>query len=140
MLSCKQDKIDWINGDLFNLEMPAHSQALLAGGADYLTTIFHRSGSLSKDNRVATIDGYSEIYGGSTGRKLSLSVTYEIDSPHLHNDLFVKFSRDFDSPVRDAGRRQMELEVKFGLLSMNPEFPINVPTCYFSVFHNESGT
>ena len=31
----------------------------------------------------------------------------------MHEDLFVKFSRDFDDPIRDNGRTQMEMEVRF---------------------------
>jgi hypothetical protein len=54
--------------------------------------------------------------------------------------LFVKFSRDFDDPLRDRARIQMELEVLFALLSRSPDFPIAVPTCYFSDYHRESGT
>jgi len=69
-----------------------------------------------------------------------LGVQYEKPSPQLHNDLFVKFSRDFDDEHRDAARTQMELEVLFALLSRDPNFPIDVPACYFSDFHHESGT
>lgn len=133
-------RIDWVRGDSLNLDIPADTHALLAGGAVFLTKAFHAAGSLSDENRVVRIAECREISGGSTGRKLLLSVEYEKPSPDLHMNLFVKFSRDFDDEVRDQARSQMELEVLFALLSRSPEFPIDVPVCYFSDYHHESGT
>ena len=133
-------KIDWIRGDCVGLDIPAHSESLRTGGAAFLTQAFQASGSLALDNRITRITEFKEIEGGSTGRKLLLSVEYEQHAPELHTNLFVKFSRDFDNEVRDQARSQMELEVLFALLSRNPEFPIDVPVCYFSDYHHESGT
>lgn len=133
-------KIDWIRGDRLGLDIPAHADALAQGGAEFLTRAFRLSGILAADNRVTAITEYREISGGSTGRKLLLSVNYEQPLPHLHQHLFVKFSRDFDDAHRDAARTQMELEVLFALLSRDPAFPIAVPVCYFSDYHHESGT
>jgi hypothetical protein len=133
-------KIDWIRGDRLGLDIPAHADALAQGGVEFLTQAFQLSGILTADNRITAITEYREISGGSTGRKLLLSVTYAQPLPHLHQQLFVKFSRDFDDPHRDAARTQMELEVLFALLSRDPAFPIAVPVCYFSDYHHASGT
>jgi hypothetical protein len=122
------------------LDIPAHSEALRADAAEFLTRAFHASGSLASDNRVTRITEFKEISGGSTGRKLLLAVEYEKPSSHLHENLFVKFSRDFDDAAHDQAKSQMELEVLFALLSRSPEFPIDVPVCYFSDYHHESGT
>jgi hypothetical protein len=132
--------IDWIRGDRLGLDIPAHSDALRNGGPDFLTRAFHASGALAADNRVARISRCEECPGGSTGRKLLLSVEYAQPCAQLHGDLFVKFSRDFSDKLRDRARVQMEREVQFALLSRSPEFPIAVPTCYFSDFHEASGT
>jgi hypothetical protein len=131
---------DWIRADTLGLEIPAHSGALRDGGEAFLTRAFRAAGSLSADNRVEQITLFEECPGGSTGRKLLLSVEYEKPAPDLHTDLFVKFSRDFNDEIRDRARTQMEREVQFALLSRSPGFPIAVPTCYFSDYHHESGT
>ncbi|WP_439135133.1 hypothetical protein [Pseudomaricurvus sp.] len=133
-------KIDWVPGDHLGLQMPAHTEAFIKGGPEFLTQAFQASGILPNDNCVTDVTGFQEISGGSTGRKLIVSVDYEKPSPELHNDLFVKFSRDFDDVHRDAAKTQMELEVLFALLSRDPGFPIAVPTCYYSDYHHQSGT
>jgi hypothetical protein len=132
--------IDWVQGNSLGLALPAHSAALHEGGAAFLTEAFRATGALARDNRVATITQFEECPGGSTGRKLLLSVRYATPSPSLHEDLFVKFSRDFDDALRDGARIQMEREVQFALLSRAPGFPIAVPVCYFADFHHASGT
>jgi hypothetical protein len=133
-------KIDWASGDHLGLDIPAHSDALRAGGPTFLTRAFRASCAISEDNSVRAVTRSDEIEGGSTGRKLLLTVEYEQPSPGLHTNLFVKFSRDFDDRRRDAARIQMELEVLFALLSRDPAFPIAVPACYFADFHHDSGT
>ncbi len=132
--------VDWARGDTLGLEIPAHCEALQAGGKEFLTRAFRAAGAIARDNSVCSITGFTEISGGSTGRKLQLSVQYEKPATGLHTDLFVKFSRDFDDAHRDAARYQMEREARFALLSRSPEFPIAVPACYFSDFHHDSGT
>jgi hypothetical protein len=127
-------------GDLLGLTIPADGHALLAGGEAFLTTAFHATGALAADNRVLRITRFENCPGGSTGRKLLLSVEYEQDDPELHTELFVKFSRDFTDELRDRARVQMESEVRFGLLSRLPNFPIAVPKCYYADYHCESGT
>jgi hypothetical protein len=131
---------EWVPGDMLGLNIPAHSEALRVGGESFLTEAFRASGALAADNRVAEITRLEEWPGGSTGRKLLLSVAYEKPAPGLHTELFVKFSRDFSDAVRDRGRRQMESEVRFAALSRIPGFPIAVPACLFADFHQESGT
>lgn len=132
--------IDWVRGDMLGLEIPAHSGSLRTGGEAFLTAAFRAAGALTVDNRVTRITRFEEYTGGSTGRKLLLSVEYQQPAPDLHTDLFVKFSRDFDDEIRDRARIQMELEVRFALLSRSPTFPIAVPACYFCDYHQDSGT
>jgi hypothetical protein len=134
------DTVDWIEGDIFGMAMPTHPEALRAAGTDWLTAAFHRIGSLPADNAVAKITRFEDCPRGSTGRKVLLSVTYEKPDPALHHDLFVKFSRAFDDPLRDNQRYEMECEAQFAAVSVAPDFPIDVAACYFSDFHHETGT
>jgi len=113
---------------------------LRAGGESFLTEAFHAAGALAADNRIARITRLEECPGGSTGRKLLLSVAFDKPAPDLHTELFVKFSRDFDDVIRDRARNQLEAEVRLALLSRTPGFPIAVPKCYFADYHRESGT
>jgi hypothetical protein len=129
---------DWVVGDALGLEIPAHIEALRAGGEAFLTRAFQVAGALAADNRVTRITEFAECPGGSTGRKLLLSVEYA--KPGLPTALFVKFSRDFDDPVRDRGKDQMLSEVQFALMSRTPGFPIAVPTCCFADYQQASGT
>lgn len=131
--------MDWIEGDMFGMAMPTHPEALRAAGAAFLTQAFHKIGSLPADNAVAEITRFEDCPRGSTGRKVLLSVAYAKPDPALHSDLFVKFSRAFDDPLRDNQRYEMEDEARFAALSIG-DFPIDVPACYFSDFHHESGT
>lgn len=128
----------WVRGDFSGLDVPVSIAALRAGGVHFLTDAFHASGALAADNRVARITAFEECPGGSTGRKLLLSVAYDAPQPGLATDLFVKFSRDFDDPIRDRGKDQMESEVRFAALSRTPDFPIAVPACLFADYHRDS--
>jgi len=87
----------WVIGDHFGLPIPADPAALHSGGAAFLTEAFRISGALDAGNAVTRISQFDEVPGGSTGRKLLLTVEY--DTPGAHTDLFVKFSRDFDDPI-----------------------------------------
>lgn len=127
-------------GDLLGLPIPPDPQALERAGAGFLTRAFRASGALPADNAVARITHFTEISGGSTGRKALLSVEYARPDPRLHRDLFVKFSRDFDDVIRDRAKQQLEAEVRLALLSRTPEFPITVPACYGADYHRASGT
>ena len=69
-----------------------------------------------------------------------MEVEYDKAVAGLHTDLFVKFSRDLDNPIRDRGRTQMEPEVRFASLSRVPEFPIAVPYVQFADYQHRSGT
>ena len=131
--------VHWVSGDRHGLAFPADPATLRAAGARFLTEAFQASGVLG-DNTVARVSGFREVGGGSTGRKVVLSVEYDKPTPDLHTELFVKFSRDFDDPARDRGRTQMEPEVRFARLSRAPDFPIAVPSVQFADYHRQTGT
>jgi hypothetical protein len=121
------------------MPFPADAAALRSGGAAFLTDAFRASSSLD-GNSVTRITGFREVAGGSTGRKVVLSVQYEKPQPGLDNELYVKFSRDFDNPIRDRGKTQMDPEVRFASLSRAPGFPIAVPRALFGDYHRQTGT
>ena len=127
-----------MTGDAIGLPIPADAQALREGGTRFLTDAFHRFGALAPDNRVVGITECVDVDGGSTGRKLLLSVDYLAAGPHPQ--LFVKFSRDFDNAERDRQRTRMEPEVAFAALSSSDGFPVTVPTVMFADYHAASGT
>ncbi|OBG63950.1 MULTISPECIES: hypothetical protein [unclassified Mycobacterium] len=129
----------WAVGDHYGLAFPADAAALHTGGARFLTEAFLASGAM-RDNSVSRVTGFREVTGGSTGRKVALSVEYAQPAPNLRTDLFVKFSRDFDEPARDRGKTQMEPEVRFAALSRAPGFPIAVPEPQFADYHRHTGT
>jgi hypothetical protein len=128
----------WVVGDATGLTIPADGASLRAAGADYLTEAFRRYGTLGPDNCVTAVTECVEVPGGSTGRKLSLTVDYRTPGPR--RELFVKFSRDLDDPARDHGRSQMESEIRFAALSRDAAFPIAVPHAMFADYHGDSGT
>ncbi len=130
----------WVTGDHFGLSIPADPAALRAGGTAFLTRALRASGALTADNSVTQISGFQEVPGGSTGRKLLLRIEYEKPDAHAHTDLFVKFSRDLDNPIRDRGKTQMESEVLFASLSDARGFPITVPATQFADYHRDTGT
>jgi hypothetical protein len=132
------DAIDWIEGDAFGLAIPAHGEALRAGGPEFLTEAFRRAGSLDADNEVRAISRFEICPGGGTGSKLHLSVDYARPGPP--RALFVKFSRAFGSDIRDGQKIQMEGEVALALLSRQAEFPVRVPRCMFADYHHKTGT
>jgi hypothetical protein len=126
-------------GDQYGLAFPADPAALHSGGPRFLTGAFRASGAL-RDNSVTRVTGFREVTGGSTGRKVVLSVEYDHPIPDLPTDLFVKFSRDFADPARDRAKTQMEPEVRFAALSRAPQFPIAVPRAQFADYHRQTGT
>lgn len=131
--------LHWVTGDRHGLEFPADPAALRSGGPSFLTEAFRAAGAL-RDNSVTSLVSLREVAGGSTGRKAVLAVEYERPAPDLPSELFVKFSRDLENPVRDRGKTQMEPEVRFAALSREPEFPIAVPTALFGDYHSETCT
>lgn len=122
----------WVIGDQTRLPFPADPAAFRDGGVPFLSKAFQAP--------VSEITRCQEVSGGSTGRKMLLDVSYLEPQPGLHTELFVKFSRDFDDPVRDRGRTQMESEVTFASLSLTPGFPIAVPRPQFADYHRGTGT
>jgi hypothetical protein len=133
-------RLDWVIGDEHGMEIPAHAAALRAGGPSFLTAALHAGGVLAADNAVTAITCSDEFSSGGTGRKMLLSVAYRQPQPGLYQDLFVKFSRDFDDAIRDRPRHMMQAEVWFAELSQMAGFPVTVPACYFADFHQETGT
>jgi hypothetical protein len=132
--------IDWVRGDHLGLDLPAHPEALKAGGPEFLTQAFRAAGTLGADNHVTQITRFDEWMVGGTGPKALLSVTYARDEPNLPRDLFVKFSRSFTDRVRDAGKYIMEPEARLALLSRDAAFPVTVPACLYADFHRASFT
>ena len=130
----------WVPGDTLGILIPASSEALQEGGTRFLTEAFRASGALGLDNQVSRITQFEECPGGSTGRKLFLSLEYQQPRPDLPTALFVKFSRDFDDAIRDRAKNQLDAEVRLALLSRTPGFPVAVPACLFADYHQESGT
>ncbi|MGY1769857.1 hypothetical protein [Blastococcus sp. SYSU D00813] len=130
----------WAPGRVFGLAVPADAAALLSGGPGWLTEAFRAAGSLSADERVGRIVGWEEFRGGGTGKKLLLTVAYETSRPDLPEELFVKFSRNFDDELWDSGRVQMASEVDVALLSRSPGFPVPVPTVVFADVDPETHT
>ena len=130
----------WVTGDHFGLPIPADPAALRAGGTTFLTQALRASGVLTAHNAVTGITRFQEVPGGSTGRKLLLRIEYQTPDAHAPTDLFVKFSRDLDNPIRDRGKTQMESEVLFASLSGAPGFPITVPATQFADYHRGAGT
>ncbi|WP_422745972.1 hypothetical protein ACN27E_00275 [Mycobacterium sp. WMMD1722] len=130
----------WVTGGLTGLRFPAHPRALIDGGAAFLTDAMRAWGVLSDGAEVIAIGAPEEWAGGSTGRKLSLSVTYAPATTTLPDQLFVKFSRDFDDPVRDHGRTQMAAEVQFAALARAVQLPVTVPRTLFADHHEGSDT
>jgi hypothetical protein len=134
----------WATGDSLGLPIPADAAALRDGGAEWLTRAFHAMGSLAPGYRVAAVTRCDGFSGGGTGTKALLSVTYAEAGAtlpgNLPEDLFVKFSRNFDDPAMDRARFHMGPEVRFAALSRMPGFPVAVPDCLFADFAAASGT
>ncbi|BBX18805.1 hypothetical protein CRI77_01480 [Mycolicibacterium duvalii] len=126
-------------GDHLGLDFPTDAASLQEAGPAFLTAAFRRAGALADDDAVVALDDIAEFHGGSTGRKALLTVSYR-GPGRLPRQLFVKFSRDFDDPARDLGRGQMELEIRFALLSRAATFPIAVPRCLFADYHTGTGS
>ncbi|OBJ89547.1 hypothetical protein [Mycobacterium asiaticum] len=135
-----RDNVEWVTGDALGQPMPVDPDALRRGGPAFLTGAFRAAGTLAENDSVAAVTGWREVAGGSTGRKAALSVRYRRSGNGLPTDLFVKFSRDLDNPVRDRAKTQMEPEVRFAALSRTPGFPIAVPRALFSDYHRDTGT
>lgn len=130
----------WVIGDHSGVAIPVAPHGIRVGGAGFLTAAMRRSGTLGLDNHVARVTQCDEVGGGSTGRKMLMSVEYAAPDARLPTELFVKLSRDLDDPARDRGRTQMEPEVRFAALAQAPGFPITVPTTMFADYHRGTGT
>jgi hypothetical protein len=130
----------WVAGEIFGLDIPADAETLVGAGPDFLTKAFHTSGALAAHNRVSRIVAAEEFSGGGTGKKLLLTVEYELPEPDLRSQLFIKFSRNFANELWDRARFMMISEANFAVLSRSPDFPVAVPACLFADVESESGT
>jgi hypothetical protein len=135
----------WVAGEIFGLQIPADAQALVSGGAEFLTKAFHTSGALAATNRVSRIVKAEEFLGGGTGKKLLLTVEYDLpaqppSAQPLAEQLFIKFSRNFDNELWDRARFMMVSEANFAVLSRSPGFPVTVPACLFADVESKSCT
>lgn len=130
----------WVRGDITGLTIPADPETLLEGGSELLTAAFRASGALDDDGRVTRIVDAEEFFGGGTGRKLLLTVSYERLDLDLPKQLFIKFSRHFEDDLRDRGRSMMISEANFAALSRAPGFPVPVPACLFADVEARSAT
>lgn len=135
-----RDNVEWVTGDALGQPMPVDPDALRRSGPAFLTSAFRAAGTLAENDSVAAVTAWRQVAGGSTGRKAALSVRYRRSGNGLPTDLFVKFSRDLDNPVRDRAKSQMQPEVRFAALSRTPGFPIAVPRALFSDYHRDTGT
>ena len=131
---------DFVPGDETALPLPAHAEALRAGGAEWLTRAGHVYGALPLDNRVVAITHFEPFAGGNSGHKARLGVEYARDEPGLPAALFVKFSRDFGDVFRDRRRGELAAEIRLARLARHGAFPVAVPRAFFGDFHGESGT
>ena len=130
----------WVTGDQFGVAIPADPAALDGGGARFSPTRFApRVCSRTTTASRASPSSARSPAAARAARSCCRSNTHE-PAPGLHTDLFVKFSRDFDNPIRDRGKTQMEPEVRFAALSRAPGFPIAVPRVLFGDYHRPSGT
>lgn len=134
------DQPQWVTGDRTGIAIPATADALLAGGAGWLTTALRAMGSLGPDNQVTRIAQARAFMAGGTGAKQLLSVRYDHPGDGLFEDLFVKFSRNYADVAADNARHHMGPEVRFAALSRTPGFPVTVAECLFADFHEASGT
>ncbi|MFM6932306.1 MAG: hypothetical protein ACKOUT_08695 [Novosphingobium sp.] len=133
------ERFDVIRGDATGLDIPAHPDALIAAGPDWLTGALRAFGTLAADNRVTALHA-EPCPGGSTGRKLFLRLETRHPEPALAGRLFAKFSRDFDDERRDWQRTEMAGEAKLVALSRQSAFPIRVPRGIFADYHDATGT
>jgi hypothetical protein len=130
----------WVAGEIFGLEIPADAATLVADGTDFLTKAFHTAGTLAANNRVSRIVEAEEFSGGGTGKKLLLTLAYELPHRDFPEQLFIKFSRNFDNELWDRARSMMISEANFAVLSRSPDFPVTVPACLFADVESQSGT
>ncbi len=124
-----------VAGDFLGVAFPPTIEALREAGEEFLTAAFRAAGSIEAGNSIRSITNREEFHGGGMGRKLLLTVEYESPAQGLHEDLFIKFPRDFGDPLRELFGPLMQAEVRFALLSRRAGFPIRVPKCYFADYN-----
>jgi hypothetical protein len=130
----------WAPGGTFGLLVPGDAATLLSDGPAFLTRAFRAAGALSGDNAVSRVVGATEFVGGGSGKKMLLTVAYRTAGPDLPEELFVKFSRNYDNALWDSARAQMVSEVAVANLSRHPDFPVPVPAVMFADIDIETHT
>jgi len=133
------ERFDQFRGDATGLQIPAHPEALIAAGPEFLTSALRAFGTIAADNAVTAMS-VEVCPGGCTGEKLFLTLDYARAEPQVDRRVFAKFSRDFDDERRDWQRTEMAGEAKFVALSRGARFPIRVPKGYFADYEEASGT
>ncbi|WP_395397517.1 hypothetical protein WBP07_23520 [Novosphingobium sp. BL-8A] len=130
-----------VKGDGTGLTLPVDTAALMTAGPEFLTEAMRAFGALEPDNAVAAIVKVVPCALGSTGEKCFLTVAYARPDPRLHDELFVKFSRDFSDAGRDArGKLEMAGEVRFARYAAMQPLPVPVPKTYFADYDGASHT
>ena len=119
---------------------PLTPRRCATAGQQFLTDAFRASGALAAGQCVAAHHRFPRGRGAAARVARSCCRWNTRPAPGLHTELFVKFSRDFDNPMRDRGKTQMEPEVRFASLSRAPGFPIAVPSVQFGDYHRQTGT
>ncbi|HWI44124.1 MAG TPA: hypothetical protein VNS81_10925 [Nocardioides sp.] len=130
----------WVRGVQHDLLIPADLPTLLEGGPASLTAAFRAAGVLAEDNAVNEVLAAEEFEAGGTGKKAILRVAYAAPAPGLPEELFIKFSRNFDNELWDRARFLMLSEVSVAQLASAPGFPVPVPAVMFADVEPESAT
>ena len=131
--------VEWVPGDLLGFDLPAHPQALKAGGPDFLTRAFRATGALGEDNKVTAITRLDEWVVDGSNTKAMLSVPTNVTRLACRGS-FREVLAQFHDRVRDQGKYLMAPEVRLAQLSRDPAFPVAVPTCLYADYHTESAT
>lgn len=134
------DQPENVVGENLGVPFPTSIEVLRKRGPEFLTSAFRATGVLARDNEVVEVTRLEEFIGGGAGRKAWLSVAYARDEPGLRTELFVKYPRDFDDPLRPLFAHLMQPETRFALLSRRSGFPVPVPTCYFADYDPDTST
>lgn len=129
----------WVTGDIFGVRIPADLESLLDGGAGFLTDALRAAGTIEPGGRVTDIIEARPFVGGGTGTKATLEVAHDGLDAATPAQLFVKFSRNFESELQDRGRFMMVSEARFAVLARDG-FPVPVPRFVFADVEGATGT
>jgi len=120
-------------GDYYGIKFPHTKDQLVEMGAEWLTTAFHKSGVLPRDNAVTKVLDAKEFVGGGAGLKCTFTVEYKKDESYLHKHLFAKLphkpggsDRYFVSCMWNHDRPEIVFNV-----FLQDSAPFRVPKFYF---------